>query len=94
MSCRLVPSSTVTAIGTPLPSTSKLCFVPDLALSVGFGPVLFPPKRSLCHHTLSIANHCPIQSLSFHHIPTDHPPTFAEIHTIVLPFLKSVMYST
>jgi hypothetical protein len=27
-----------------LPSTSMLCLVPDLDLSVGFGPVPFPPR--------------------------------------------------
>ncbi len=36
-------------MGTPYPSTSMLLFVPDFALSVGLGPVLFPPERCLGH---------------------------------------------
>ena len=51
MSCLLAPS-TDTPSDTPLPSTRILRFVPDLALSVGFGPVLFSPKRRFCNHSI------------------------------------------
>ena len=43
---------TVTPRGIPFPSTSRLLFVPDFALSVGFGPVLFPPERRLRHRAM------------------------------------------
>src|SRR5438132_8263773 len=39
MSCLFAPA-TATARGIPFPSTRMLLFVPDLDLSVGFGPVL------------------------------------------------------
>src|SRR5712691_3061526 len=55
MSCLLAPS-THTPSGTPLPSTRILRFVPDLALSVGFGPVLFSPRGAFVI-TPSIACH-------------------------------------
>src|SRR5450759_451461 len=48
MSCVFAPD-TANPIGMPHPSTSMLLFVPDFALSVGFGPVLFPPERGLRH---------------------------------------------
>ena len=48
MSCRFAPE-TASPTGVPLPSTSMLLFVPDLALSVGFGPVLFPPEGGFRH---------------------------------------------
>ena len=51
ISMLLIPS-THTPSGTPLPSTRILRFVPDLALSVGFGPVLFSPKRCLCDNAI------------------------------------------
>jgi len=43
MSCLLAPA-TVSPMGMPWPSTRRLRFVPDLRLSVGFGPVLFSPQ--------------------------------------------------
>ena len=46
MSCLLAPA-TVSPMGMPWPSTRRLRFVPDLRLSVGFGPVLFSPKGGL-----------------------------------------------
>jgi len=42
LSWRLAPVST-TEMGAPRPSTSRLIFAPDLPLSVGFLPVLWPP---------------------------------------------------
>ena len=89
MSCLLAPS-TDTASGTPLPSTRILRFVPDLALSVGFGPVLFFPKRCFCNHAI-------------HSLPFPINPSFFIVHdqsidphslenTSLSPFLESVMY--
>jgi hypothetical protein len=46
MSCLLAPT-TDTLTGNPLPTTNILRLVPDLLLSVGFGPVLFPPRGAL-----------------------------------------------
>src|SRR5262245_31563483 len=56
MSCLLAPS-TDTLIGTPLPSTNTLRLVPDLALSVGFAPVPFPPRGTFVITPSSIACH-------------------------------------
>src|SRR5437764_10936198 len=47
-SLRLAPS-TATLIGMPPPSTSRLRLTPNLARSVGFLPVFFPPEGCLGH---------------------------------------------
>src|ERR1700677_766039 len=50
-SLRFAPATT-TARGTPLASVSRLRLVPPLALSVGLGPVFFPPERRLRHRAV------------------------------------------
>jgi len=50
-SLRFAPATT-TASGTPLASVSKLRLVPPLALSVGLGPVFFPPEGRLGHRAV------------------------------------------
>src|ERR1039457_692245 len=47
-SLRFAPSI-VRPTGTPAPSVRRLRLVPSLPRSVGLGPVLFPPARSLGH---------------------------------------------
>lgn len=48
MSCVLAPL-TATPIGAPAPSARTERLLPDLARSVGFGPVFFPTQRRLRH---------------------------------------------
>src|SRR5258708_25159453 len=50
-SWRLAPS-TARPMGRPLPSVSRLRFVPPLARSVGLGPVFFPAEWSLAHRPI------------------------------------------
>ena len=52
ISCLFAPSTT-SPTGMPLASTRRLRFVPDLRLSVGFGPVDFSPKRRLGHRRVN-----------------------------------------
>src|SRR5262249_14332030 len=73
ISC-LLAASTVIPRGTPLPSTTILRLVPHLALSVGFAPVPFSPKRCLCNNTIHSLPF-PINP-SFYHIHISHQSTY------------------
>src|SRR5215831_1264724 len=77
ISC-LLAASTVIPRGTPLPSTTILRLVPHLALSVGFAPVPFSPKRCLCN-TPSIA--CHFQSIPVFLSYTDKPSIHIRLNT-------------
>src|SRR6188472_900759 len=91
MSCLLAPS-TDTPSGTLLPSTRILRFVPDLALSVGFGPVLFSPKRCFCNHAIHSLPFPIYSSFCIVHGQSIHPHSLE--NTSHSPFLESVMYCT
>ncbi|AFU57847.1 hypothetical protein Ngar_c09050 [Candidatus Nitrososphaera gargensis Ga9.2] len=89
MSCVLAPSTT-TPMGTPLPSTRRLLLVPDLALSVGFGPVLFSPEGRFCHHAI---HRLPFPVDSFLYVVFQQAlDPHAPEHTSLPPLLEPVKY--
>src|SRR5271157_2815585 len=51
LSCTLAPA-TASARGTPSPSVRRERLVPDLARSVGLGPVFSPTQRRLRHRSI------------------------------------------
>src|SRR5512146_1282450 len=88
MSWRLAPSA-VRPIGTPCPSVNKLRLTPDLARSVGLGPLFFPAQRGFGHrpvHTYPF----PINPLQLVEALDPCLPQLQE-HTGFLPLLKPVV---
>src|SRR6516165_1791049 len=81
LSCVLAPL-TVMPIGIPAPSVSNDRLVPDLARSVGFGPV-FPPSKRCFGHCSIHALPFPLDALKFvvflqRHAPKPGEDSFAD----------------
>ena len=51
-------------MGTPPPSVSTRRFVPGFARSVGIGPLFFPSKRRLRHHSIP-GTETPVNAFEF-----------------------------
>src|SRR5688500_12181748 len=76
MSCVLAPL-TAMPMGIPAPSVSNDRLVPDLARSVGFGPVFPPSERSLGHRPID-ALPLPLNTLKFVILLQRHAPKVSE----------------
>src|SRR5262245_9382337 len=88
ISWRLAPSTTK-PIGTPCPSVNRLRLTPDLARSVGLGPVFFPPERRFGHRPIH-AQPVPIDAAEFveafdTRLPEPHK------HIGLDPFLEAIV---
>src|SRR5207247_1247768 len=88
MSCTLAPA-TARASGTPSPSVRRERLVPDLARSVGFGPVFFPTQRRLRHRSIE-ALPTPVDPFQFVVLPERLLPE-PEEHPLLRQFLEVVM---
>src|SRR5438105_4963520 len=87
-SLRLAPS-TATPIGMPWLSTKRLRLTPNLARSVGFLPVFFPPKGCLGHAPVH-AQPGPVDPLQSVVLQQSGRPEFQE-HTGLHPLLEPVV---
>src|SRR2546422_6208338 len=91
MSRTLAPA-TARASGTPSPSVRRERLVPDLARSVGFGPVFFPTQRGLRHRSIQ-ALPAPVDPFQGVVLPERLLPE-PEEHSLLRPFLEVVMQRT
>ena len=76
----------------PWPSTRRVRFVPDLLLSVGFGPILFSPTRCFCYYTIHWLPF-PVDTNFFIILFLDHQSTYVWIlHLVSIPDICHVQY--